>query len=69
LLLSGIVIPLSSFPSALGRIIVGLPSGAMAQALHLVLGQGRGPTTTDWLSLGAWAILAPLIAARSFRFD
>jgi ABC-2 type transport system permease protein len=69
LLLSGIVVPLSSLPSALRRVVIALPSGAMAQALHLVLGRGVAPTGADWLSLGLWALAAPLLAARTFRFD
>jgi hypothetical protein len=38
--------------------------------LHRVLGQGLAPTGADWIVLGIWAILAaPLVAARTFRFD
>lgn len=69
LLLSGIVVPLSSLPSVIRRVVIALPSGAMAQALHLVLGHGVAPTRADWLSLAAWAVAAPLLAARTFRFD
>ena len=69
LLLSGIVVPLSSMPALVRRVVVALPSGAMAEALHRVLGQGRIPTGGDWVSLGVWAIAAPLLAARTFRFD
>jgi len=69
LLLSGIVVPLSSMPSAIRSVVIGLPSGAMAEALHHVLGQGRAPSGADWISLAAWAVVAPLLAARTFRFD
>jgi ABC-2 type transport system permease protein len=69
LLLSGIVIPLTSLPSGLRRVVVALPSGAMAEALHRVLGHGGSPTIADWVSLLIWALLAPLLAARTFRFD
>jgi ABC-2 type transport system permease protein len=69
LLLSGIVVPLSSMPSVVRKIVIALPSGAMAEALHRVLGHGLTPTRADWLSLVAWAIVAPLLAARTFRFD
>jgi ABC-2 type transport system permease protein len=69
LLLSGIVVPVTSLPSALRHVVIALPSGAMAQALHLVLGHGVAPTTSDWLSLALWALFAPLLAARTFRFD
>jgi len=69
LLLSGIVVPLTSLPSIIRRVAVALPPGAMAEGLHRVLGQGLMPTGTDWLVLGIWALLAPLVAARTFRFD
>jgi ABC-2 type transport system permease protein len=69
LLLSGIVVPLTSLPVALRHIVIALPSGAMAEALHRVLGSGLAPTNADWVSLGVWAIAAPLLAARTFRFD
>jgi ABC-2 type transport system permease protein len=69
LLVSGLVVPLGSLPSPVARVVVGLPSGAMAQALHRVLGSGSLPTLTDWLALAAWAVASPLLAARTFRFD
>jgi ABC-2 type transport system permease protein len=69
LLLSGIVVPLTSMPSVIQRVVIALPSGALAEALHRVLGTGGVPTIADWVSLGAWAVVAPLLAARTFRFD
>jgi ABC-2 type transport system permease protein len=69
LLLSGIVVPLSSLPSFLRHAVITLPSGAMAEALHRVLGSGLAPTTADWISLALWAVVAPLLAARTFQFD
>jgi hypothetical protein len=41
----------------------------MAEALHRVLGHGGAPSIADWVSLAIWAVLAPLLAARTFRFD
>jgi ABC-2 type transport system permease protein len=69
LLVSGIVVPLSSLPSIVRRVVIALPSGAMAEGLHRVLGQGIAASDVDWLVLGLWAVLAPLVAARTFRFD
>lgn len=69
LLLSGIVVPLTSMPLVLRRMVIALPSGSMAEALHRVLGHGGTPTGADWLSLALWAVAAPLLAARTFRFD
>ena len=69
LLLSGIVVPLTSLPSFIQRVVIALPSGAMAEGLHRVLGQGIAPTVADWTTLVLWASAAPLVAARTFRFD
>ncbi|HEV3187561.1 MAG TPA: ABC transporter permease [Acidimicrobiales bacterium] len=69
LLLSGIVVPLTSMPLVVRRVVIALPSGAMAEALHRVLGHGNAPTVADWVSLALWAVAAPLLAARTFRFD
>ena len=69
LLMSGIVVPVTSLPNFVQKIAVGLPSGALADGLHRVLGQGINPSGADWLSLAIWAVLAPLLAARTFRFD
>jgi len=69
LLLSGIVVPLTSMPLVVRRVVIALPSGAMAEALHRVLGHGSVPTVADWVSLAIWAVAAPLLAARTFRFD
>jgi ABC-2 type transport system permease protein len=69
LLLSGIVVPLTSLPGVIQRIVIALPSGAMAEALHRILGHGGTASIADWVSLGVWAVLAPLFAARTFRFD
>jgi ABC-2 type transport system permease protein len=69
LLLSGIVVPLTSLPAVIRRVVIALPSGALAQALHRILGHGLSPTRADWIALGAWALVAPLLAARTFSFN
>ena len=69
LLFSGIVVPLTSLPVVIRRIVIALPSGALAQALHRILGHGLSPTTADWIALAAWALASPALAARTFRFD
>lgn len=69
LLVSGIVVPLTSLPAAVRHVALYLPSGAMADVLHSVLGHGASVDANDWWSLGVWALVAPLFAARTFRFD
>jgi ABC-2 type transport system permease protein len=68
LLVSGFVVPVGDLPHALANVIVGTPSGALADALHRVLGAGRVVGAADLISLAAWAVAAPVLAARTFRF-
>jgi len=69
LLFSGLVIPATSLPAPIQRVATALPSGALAEGLHRLFGQGRAPTGGDWICLAAWALAAPLVAARTFSFD
>jgi ABC-2 type transport system permease protein len=69
LLFSGIVVPATDFPGAVQRVATALPSGALAEGLHRLLGSGAAPTGGDWICLAAWALAAPLVAARTFSFD
>jgi ABC-2 type transport system permease protein len=69
LLVSGIVVPIDSMPQFIQHLVVATPSGALAEGLHRVLGLGLQPTVGDWISVSLWALLAPLLAVRTFRFD
>jgi ABC-2 type transport system permease protein len=69
LLLCGFVIPVGDLPRALADIVVGLPSGALADTAHRILGHGSGLSVSDGVSLGAWSVAAPLFATRFFRFS
>lgn len=69
LLISGFVIPTTSFPDVLRHAIVFTPSGALATGLHNVVGAGVGFGWTNALSLVVWAIAAPLLASRAFRYE
>ena len=68
LLVSGFVIPVSDLPHALADVIVVLPSGALGDAMHNVLGHGAGVGAANLVSLAAWAVAAPAVATRAFRF-
>jgi ABC-2 type transport system permease protein len=69
LLLGGMVIPLSELPTGLRRIAELLPSGALTQILVGTLNAGRSVPVHAWIVLLAWAVLAPLAAARTFRWE
>lgn len=69
LLASGIVVPLSTLPAAVRSPATWLPTGALADGLHRILGTGHAPSGGDLLALALWAVAAPILAARTFRFD
>jgi ABC-2 type transport system permease protein len=68
LLLGDIVVPLSDLPgwmAGAGRV---LPAAALAGLLRDNLGGASGQLG-DWAVLLAWAVVAPVLAARWFRWD
>jgi len=70
LLLGGTVIPLSKLPGGLRAFARGLPAGALSDALHASLSAGGGAVPVRaWVVLGAWAVGAPALAARFFRWE
>lgn len=68
LLLGGMVIPLAELPGPLQALSRALPSGALAEVFHGALGSGSIPGRS-WVVLAAWAVVAPLAAARWFRWE
>lgn len=69
LLVGGMVVPLSELPGALRAGAELLPSGALAQALVGTLATGRSVPAKAWIVLTAWAVAAPVLAARFFRWE
>jgi ABC-2 type transport system permease protein len=69
LLLGGMIIPLSELPEALRRIAQLLPSGALVEILVGTLNAGRSVPPHAWVVLTAWAVAAPLLAAKTFRWE
>ena len=69
LLIGGMVVPLSELPDALRSVAELLPSGALVQALVGTLSAGHTVPTKAWIVLAAWAVIAPLAAARTFRWE
>ncbi len=68
LLLSGMVIPLAELPDGLRQVARALPSGALAEVFHGALGGGSVPGHA-WVVLVVWAVIAPVAAARWFRWE
>ena len=69
LLLGGMVIPLDELPAPLATLSRALPAGALSEVLQAALRDGAPAAGTSWLVLAAWAVVAPLVAARAFRWD
>jgi ABC-2 type transport system permease protein len=69
LLIGGMVFPLSSLPGPLESFARLLPSGALSQALHAALTTGAPASAEAWLVLVGWAVITPLAAARTFRWE
>lgn len=69
LLLGGMVVPLGKLPSALRAVARLLPSTALSEALHGALGTGSSVPTHAWVVLAVWAVVAPAVAARTFRWE
>ncbi len=68
LLTGGMVIPLSELPSGLADVAKVLPAAPLAEILTGSLG-GGGVATWAWVSLTAWAVVAPIAAALTFRWE
>jgi ABC-2 type transport system permease protein len=68
LLLSGMLIPLAELPAGIAGFARGLPSGALADALHATLGGGHVPGRA-WVVLALWAVASPAVAAVTFRWE
>ena len=69
LLLGGMIFPLSKLPGGLRTVAEGLPAGALSDTLHGALTPGAGVSARAWIVLVVWAVAAPLVAARTFRWE
>lgn len=69
LLLSGMVIPLDELPGPARAMARALPSGALAEAVRGTLAEGVDVPGRAWAVLVGWAVAAPLLATRLFRWE
>lgn len=69
LLLSGMVIPLEELPGAVQAVSGALPSTALADAVRGSVTEGLAVPGRAWAVLAAWAVAAPVAAARWFRWE
>ena len=68
LLVSGMIFPIDELPSGMQAVAKLLPSTALAQVFHGALGTGTVPGSA-LVVLAVWAVVAPLAAARWFRWE
>ncbi|MEY3806946.1 MAG: hypothetical protein RIR69_1758 [Actinomycetota bacterium] len=68
LLLSGMIIATDSLPTVIATVSTYLPSGALAEFMRSSL-SGEGQLLVPGLILTGWAVVAPIVAARRFRWS
>jgi ABC-2 type transport system permease protein len=69
LLLGGMVVPLDELPAPLAALSRALPAGALSEVLQATLRDGAPAAATSCIVLLVWAVAAPVVAARLFRWD
>ena len=69
LLLGGVIFPLDKLPEPLQNVGKMLPSGALADVLRGAITDTAAYGQSSWIVLACWAILAPLTAAKFFRWS
>jgi ABC-2 type transport system permease protein len=69
LLFGGMVFSLDKLPSGLRTVARWLPSAALSDALHGGLSAGAAIPTRAWVVLAVWAVVAPVAAALTFRWE
>jgi ABC-2 type transport system permease protein len=66
--LGGALVPIADLPAPVATIVRLLPVGALADAFAAALGDGSS-VVPPLAIVGAWAVAANLVAARTFRWD
>lgn len=69
LLLGGMVITLDKLPGPLRAFAKALPSGALSEGLRGAFGAAHRVPASAWVVLAVWAVLAPVVAALTFRWE
>ena len=69
LLLGGIVFPTSHLGPWLNGVAWLLPGSALAEALRSAIGAGGPAMAESWIVLTAWAVVTPVAAALTFRWE
>ena len=68
LLIGGVLFPLHEL-GGLASFARLLPAAALSDALHPTLGTGTAAPWGAWAGLAFWAVVAPLVAALTFKWE
>jgi ABC-2 type transport system permease protein len=66
--IGGVLFPLAKFPASARPFLLLLPSGALSDGVRTALRYGGVPGK-DLLVLAVWAVIAIVVAARTFRWE
>jgi ABC-2 type transport system permease protein len=69
LLLGGMIIPLTRLPAAIRLVAELLPAAPLARVMQAAFDAQVQARPHDWIVLAAWAVAAPIAAARLFRWE
>ncbi len=69
LFLGGMIFPVSSLPTPLADLAKILPAQATSEIFYHALGVGGIIPTSAWIVLIIWAVAAPALAAKFFKWD
>ncbi len=69
LLTGGVIVPVEELPGPLATVSRLLPAAALVEVTTESLVAGGSVGTWAWVTLTAWAVAAPLAAARCFRWE
>ena len=69
LLVGDMAVPLDRLPRPVAAVAELLPAAALARGLRGVLAPGESVALGAMLVLGVWAVVAPAVAAKTFRWE
>ncbi len=69
LLLGGMVVPVERLPGPVRAVARALPAASLSDALHGAVAAGASVPGRAWVVLASWALVAPALAARTFRWE
>lgn len=63
-----VVLPVGDYPDSVQPVVLGLPTGALAEGLRRIL-DGSSPGIAPFIVLAVWSLIAGVLTSRSFTWD